>query len=140
MCCSCEGGQTMMLLRHSTLCIPFNQTGQDNRLSNQAELLPLSFTCKQKLFGCFREKCQISCEKITGSGKLRRRKHSILPENSQVPDRETCWEKVSQGINWRDDPLVAQVYWNILCPIAVGDHQSSFNTNIHATARYSTYI
>lgn len=89
----------MMLLRHSTICIPSNQTGQDSRLSNQAELSPLSFTCKQKLFGCFREKCQNSCDKITGSGKLQRRKHSIFSESGQVPDRDTCGKRQVRALS-----------------------------------------
>lgn len=64
MCCSCEGDQMMMLLCHSTVCIPSNQTGLDSRLSNQAELSPFSCICKQKLLGFFREKYQNYCDKI----------------------------------------------------------------------------
>lgn len=140
MCCSCEEDQMMMLLCQSTVCLPYNPAARDARLSNQAELSPFRCTCKQKLFGCFRQKYQNECDKITGSAKLQRSKHSIFSEGSQVLNRQTCSKKAGGVIIWRDDPWLAQVHWNILQPAAVRDHQSSFKASIHTTAGYSIYI
>lgn len=36
--------------------------------------------------------------------------------------------------------MMREVYWNILHPAALRDHQSSFKASIHSMAGYSTYI